>query len=145
MQKVSEKLLKAKEILAREECTLVIIMDEVLTCRERGVKPLLSFLDSSLDLTSASAADKVVGKAAAMLYVKLGIKELYAAVLSKPALEVLRENGIPVEYGELVCAIRNRTGDGFCPMESTVINITDIDEGIIAVRAKMVEISGKYF
>ena len=136
MQKISANLEKAKEIMIREECTLVIVKNEVRTFRERGVKPLLSLLDSSIDLSLASASDKVVGKAAAMLYVKLGIKELYASVLSKPALEVLTKNGISAEYGELVEAIRNRSGDGFCPMESAVINITDIDEAILAVKAK---------
>ena len=143
MQKISANLAKAKEIMIREEYTLVIVKNEVRTFRERGVKPLLSLLDSSIDLSLASASDKVVGKAAAMLYVKLGIKELYASVLSKPALEVLTKNGISAEYGELVEAIRNRSGDGFCPMESAVINITDIDDAILAVRAKMAELSGK--
>lgn len=143
MQIISANLAKAKEIMIREEYTLVIVKNEVRTFRERGVKPLLSLLDSSIDLSLASASDKVVGKAAAMLYVKLGIKELYASVLSKPALEVLTKNGISAEYGELVGAIRNRSGDGFCPMESAVINITDIDEAILAVKAKMAELSGK--
>ena len=143
MQKISANLAKAKEIMIREEYTLVIVKNEVRTFRERGVKPLLSLLDSSIDLSLASASDKVVGKAAAMLYVKLGIKELYASVLSKPALEVLTKNGISAEYGELVGAIRNRSGDGFCPMESAVINITDIDEAILAVKAKMAELSDK--
>ena len=143
MQKISANLAKAKEIMIREEYTLVIVKNEVRTFRERGVKPLLSLFDSSIDLSLASASDKVVGKAAAMLYVKLGIKELYASVLSKPALEVLTKNGISAEYGELVEAIRNRSGDGFCPMESAVINITDIDEAILAVKAKMAELSGK--
>ena len=63
--------------------------------------------------------------------------------MSKPALEVLTKNGISAEYGELVEAIRNRSGDGFCPMESAVINITDIDYAILAVKAKMAELSGK--
>ena len=143
MQKISANLVKAKEIMIREEYTLVIVKNEVRTFRERGVKPLLSLLDSSIDLSLASASDNVVGKAAAMLYVKLGIKELYASVLSKPALEVLTKNGISAEYGELVGAIRNRSGDGFCPMESAVINITDIDDAILTVRAKMAELSGK--
>ena len=143
MQKISANLAKAKEIMIREEYTLVIVKNEVRTFRERGVKPLLSLLDSSIDLSLASASDKVVGKAAAMLYVKLGIKELYASVLSKPALEVLTKNGISAEYGELVGAIRNRSGDGFCPMESAVINITDIDDAVLAVRAKTAELSGK--
>ena len=143
MQKISANLAKAKEIMIREEYTLVIVKNEVRTFRERGVKPLLSLLDSSIDLSLASASDKVVGKAAAMLYVKLGIKELYASILSKPALEVLTKNGISAEYGELVGAIRNRSGDGFCPMESAVINITDIDEAILAVKAKMAELSDK--
>lgn len=106
--------------------TCVLFRDStILTDMRRGIRPLVEFLSSGLSLQDFSAADRVVGKAAAFLYVLIGIRSLYAQVISTPALEVLERFSIPVEYGHLVPAIRNRTGDGFCPMETAVWDIDD--------------------
>lgn len=91
-------------------------------------------------LAGFSAADKVVGKAAAFFYVLLKVERLYAAVISKHALEVLEFYGVPVEYGELVDAIKNRKGDGFCPMETAVLEINEPDEAVAAVLRKQEEL-----
>ena len=72
-----------------------------------------------------SAADRVVGKAAAFLYCLLKVSCVYAGVISEPALQVLQAQGIPVFYSTLVPAIKNRTGDGFCPMETAVWDLKD--------------------
>ncbi len=98
---------------------------QLLSLRERGVKPLLKLLDSGDDYRNACAADKVVGKAAAFLYCLLGIRALYARVISQPALDVLRHAGIAVDFETLVPAICNRTSTGLCPMESAVWDLAD--------------------
>lgn len=99
--------------------------DETLTDSRRGVKPLLELLESGKNYTGFSAADKVVGKAAAHLYCLLGIRAIYAKVISQPAKTVLEQNGIILEHGTLVPAIRNRTDTGLCPMESAVWDLLD--------------------
>ena len=114
-------LQQARTTLAQGGYTCVLCHgSEILTDSRRGVKPLLELLESGKDYTGFSAADKVVGKAAAHLYCLLGISAIYAGVISQPAKAVLEQNGIPVEYGTLVPAIRNRTDTGLCPMESAV-------------------------
>ena len=117
---------KARSLLEKENYTCVICRgDDVITDRRRGVRPLLELLESGKDLHGYNAADKVVGKAAAFLYCLLGVKALHAGVLSVPARDVLVSAGISVEWGSLVPAIRNRAGDGFCPMETAVWDLTD--------------------
>ena len=60
-------LKKATDILSQGNYTCVICReDQVLTATERGVKPLLSWLDAGLDLGGFSAADRVVGRATAL-------------------------------------------------------------------------------
>ena len=108
--------------------------DHILTDTRRGIRPLMELWESGNSYTDYCAADKVVGKAAAFLYCLLGIRALYAGILSQPALEVLQTAGIPVTYGTLVPAIRNRTGDGFCPMESAVREITEPQAAPKAIR-----------
>lgn len=107
-----------------------------ITGYERGILPLLNILDTGKDMRDFSVADKVVGKAAAMLYAKMKIKCLYAEVMSVPAKEILERYEIPCSYGELTEMIRNRKGDGRCPMEQAVANTDDLDAGIAILRIK---------
>ncbi len=118
--------------------TCVICRGDVyLTETARGVRPLLQLLEGGPDCHGACAADKVVGKAAAFLYCLLGIRALYARVISQPALEVLEDAGIAVSYARLVPAIRNRTDTGLCPMESAVWHLTDAADAPALLRAAL--------
>ena len=121
---MDHNLVKAKRLLTQTDNTCVFCNDQiVLTDKRRGVRPLLDLLDTDTVVAGFSVADKVVGKAAAFLYCLLGIKELYTPVISQPALDVLQNRQILVEYDLLVPAIQNRTKDGFCPMERAVWDI----------------------
>ena len=134
---------RAWALLQEEGFTCVLCSgDQVLTSRLRGVKPLLTWLDEGLDLKGFTAADKVVGKAAAFLYVLLGVKEVYAQVMSRPAKAILEAHGIPNGCEEEVPAIRNRTNTGFCPMETAVWEISDPQEALTAIRQKAKELNG---
>ena len=128
-------LIKAKEILENGAFTCVLVKgDEVISFSERGVKPLLALLSQSKNLESFCAADKVVGKAAAFLYLLLGVKKLHALVISEHALSLLRENGVCVSYDTLVPMIRNRTDTGFCPMEQATMNCSSPEEALAAIK-----------
>ena len=109
------------------------------TATERGVKPLLDWLESGTDLRDFSAADRVVGRGAAFLYCLLGVKEVYARIMSRPAAEVLKAYGIASSAGTLVEGIINRKGTGPCPFEAAVMDITDAEEALAAIRTKMLQ------
>lgn len=141
MNKSVIDLEKAKKLLESAKATCAFVKDEeAFFSLERGVAPLLKLLQEEKSLAGFSAADKVVGRAAAFLYVLLKVEKLYAGVISKYALEVLNFYGVPVEYGELVEAIRNRKGDGFCPMETAVLGISEPSEAVAAVVKKQKEL-----
>ena len=129
---------KARDLLISNDFTCAVCRGESIhTTRERGVKPLLNWLDAGADLENASAADRVVGRATAFLYCLLGVKEVYARVMSYPAAEVLKSAGITAEAGQLVEGIINRRGTGPCPFEAAVMDIRDPQEALIAIRRKM--------
>ena len=107
------------------------------TSRARGVAPLLSWLDSGECLAEFAAADKVVGRGAAFLYLALGIGELYAEVLSEPAQALLSAHGVSVTAGTVVPYIVNRSGDGQCPIERAVTGIDTPSEAIAAIRVTL--------
>lgn len=131
-------LKNARSLLESGEYTCVLCREDlVFTATERGVKPLLNWLDSGLDLHSFCAADRVVGRATAFLYCLLGVKEVYARVMSRPAAEVLQSNGIAAQTDQLVDGIINRRGTGPCPFEAAVMDIHDPQEALAAIRRKM--------
>ena len=113
--------------------------DMTYTATERGVKPLLDWLENGTDLQNFSAADRVVGRGAAFLYCLLGVKEVYARVMSQPAAQVLKAYGIQATAGTLVDGIINRKGTGPCPFEAAVMDITDAQEALTAIRNKMAQ------
>ena len=130
----------AREHLNSGDYTCVIRKDDVeYTSLERGVKPLVRWLTEGTDLRGFSAADKVVGKATAYLYCLLGVKEVYAHVMSRAAAQALEENGITPSQGKLVDNIINRQGNGICPFEAAVWDIHTPEEALPAIRAKMEE------
>ena len=137
---MEQNLKKALDLLNSGNYTCVACKEEVVyTTTQRGVAPLLNWLDSKTDLKDFSAADRVVGRATAFLYCLLGVKAVYARVMSRPAMEVLENHGIHAEAGQLVDGIINRKGTGPCPFEATVLHISDPQEALTAIREKMAQ------
>ncbi len=106
----------------------------------KGIAPMMAFLDAGTDLVGFSVADRVVGRAVAMLFVLAGVTCVYAEVISKGAIELLSAHGIAVDYGRLTDRIVNRTGDGFCPMETAVLDIENPTEAREILRRRMIEL-----
>ena len=137
-------LKKAKKLLLESEYTCVLCSDDdIKTSTKRGVAPLLQWLDEGKNLSGYTAADKVIGKGAAFLYVLLGIKEIYANVISRRALETLEKNNISVTYKTLAEAIRNRDNTGFCPIETAVSGITEPDAALAEIRKTINRLKGE--
>lgn len=117
---------KAKKLLETGGYTCVLCGEGMtLTATERGVKPLVDWLQSGTELRGFCAADKVVGKATAFLYCLLGVRAVYGRVMSGPALEVLHSHGIAAECDILTEHIINRSGTDICPFEKAVWEVRD--------------------
>lgn len=136
---MSKDMEKARQLLAGEVTCAVCRDEQHYTTTRRGVKPLAGWLEQGLDLRGFSAADRVVGRATAFLYILLGVRAVWARVMSAPAAEVLRSAGIEVSCEQEVSGIINRRGDGPCPFEAAVLHITDPAEALAAIRRKMEE------
>ena len=126
---------RAKALLETHTCVMCK-GETVYASHKTGISPLLDLLTEQTDLTGFSAADKIVGKAAALLMVLAKVKDVYGEVMSEAGLAVLQRHGIPCAYGTLVRHIINRRGDGICPMEETVLSIEDSAEAFDALLKK---------
>lgn len=136
-------LQKAQEYLMAQGCTCVLCKgDRLVTSHRRGVAPLLELLESGEDFTGFSAADKVVGKATAMLYRLLGVKAVWARVISESAIAALREGGVEAHWERCVACIINRTGDGPCPMEAATSHLDDPRAALAAIRQTLKKLQG---
>ena len=88
-----------KDILLNENHTIVIYKNDasVHTSNDRGVAPLMKLLkEDNTQLKDAMIADKVIGKAAALLMVYAKVKEVYTPTISTPALQVFKNNNIEI-------------------------------------------------
>lgn len=108
-----------------------------LTDDGRGISPMMQHIAAGDDLRGYAAADVIVGKAAAMLFVKAGIVRVYGKTMSEGGKQYLEAHGIPCEYSTLTDRIINRDGTDICPMERTVLDIDDCEAGYLALRARL--------
>lgn len=133
---------KAINILHEQNCSCVVIKDNtVYQADGMGVKPIMQWLkqDESF-FENAIVADKVIGKAAALLLVLGKAKGIYGNIMSESAIAVLEQYHIPYEYGEKVPFISNRTNTGMCPLEQSVVNIDTPKEAFVAIQNKIAEL-----
>ncbi len=127
-----------KAVKALDGHTIALCKGEnIITSDKKGISPMIGFIDDGADLRGYSASDLVVGKAAAMLFVKAGIKEVFAKNLSKSGKEYLEKHGITVKFDVLTDKILNRSGDGICPMECAVSDTDDFDDGYRLIKEKL--------
>ncbi len=103
--------------------------DEIRTFSNRGVMDLyFLLLNESEVLKGSSIADKVVGKAAASLMILGGINKLYTDLISKPALQLLKEHNIETSFQLEVPVILNRDRSDWCPLELLCFQENSLDK-----------------
>lgn len=138
---MNERLKYAAELLKKENYTLVLYNGtELVTSKDKGIKPLLDLYNQGKRFGNFSSADLVMGKAVAFLYVLLGVKEIFAPTASEPALEVLRRYNIKIEYEKQVPFTMKREGTGICPMEQAVLEIDEPDAAYKIIQKKWNEL-----
>ncbi|WP_455672658.1 TonB-dependent receptor domain-containing protein [Phocaeicola sp.] len=102
---------------------------EIRTFIQRGVADLYDLYHTNPEwMKGASIADKVVGKGAAALMALGGVKTVYADVISTPALTLLRNANIDVDYRQEVPHIINREKNGWCPLETACDKLQSLAE-----------------
>ena len=84
-------------LLSTEGATCVAVRNgEMAISYERGVKPLLQWISEGRSFEGWSVADKVVGKAPALLYVQLKPAAIFATAMSGDARTPCFRMGSPV-------------------------------------------------
>lgn len=127
----------AKQVYHGGQYTFVLVRagQVAATGTRDGIGELLEVVARrGASLRGASLADKIVGKAVAMIAVYAGITEIYTPLVSEPAEQVLREFGIALAADRRVPLIRNKRNDGLCPMEQLTLPLTNPTAAVAALQ-----------
>ena len=117
----------AKTQLIQNHLTLIFIKNNNILFKTKshrifGFLTAIQELDRKLE--NASVADKVVGRAVALLCAYARIKAIYAETLSMKAVDVLEKAGIACEWNGLVDTILDTNKDDVCPFEKAAAKIS---------------------
>jgi len=133
-----EDLTVAKKRLREGGLTLCFVRDgqTLFETSSRGISGFLKAIDE-LDgwLEGASAADKVVGKAVALLCLHMRIKAVYAPVMSREAKELFERSGVLAEWDLVVDNILDGCEQAPCPFERLAERISDPAEAYKKLKA----------
>jgi len=131
---------QAIDMIDGGEASLVIIKQRkiVHTDIRTGISAVLDLLENSPDLLDKSIViDKVVGKAAASLFILGKAGFVYGLIMSRPAKSLLDEANSGNRHNVLVDVIQNRTKTGVCPIEQSIYDIFNPNDAITAIKERL--------
>ena len=131
-----EKQLAINELKQSSNLLVIVKNGQVqYKSKEKGVSAIIDLLDNRPDLLQeAVVADKVIGRAVAMVCDYARVKFCYGSVISESAVEILKKAEIPYEFGKKVEVIKNRDGTDLCPIEKRALKTEDSAEGIRMIK-----------
>jgi hypothetical protein len=124
--------------LKKKELTLVIVNSEkiIFETKAQGIMGLLNAIeDLGTKMRDSSIADKIVGRAAALLCAYSKVSAVYAVTMDENGPQMLRTNAIVYQFEKIVPYILNLKQDSICPFEKLLINISDPKEAFKKLRA----------
>ena len=122
---------KAKSLLIQNHLTLIIIKrgETLFETKSNRISGFLNAIEQlGKKLEDAAVADKVAGKAVALLCVHSGINAVYAEILSTKAKEVFEKNRITHQWKTLVENILDQNRKDTCPFEKEAKTVTSPNE-----------------
>ena len=128
----------AKKQLYNKQLTLAIVKNNQVLFQtdSHRISGFIHAIDTlGTQLKGASIADKVAGKALALLCIYAGIHEVYAEVLSKKAQTLFEENQVACQWKQLVDNVLDLNKTGVCPFEKAAAEISDPKDSYAAFKA----------
>jgi hypothetical protein len=120
-----EDLCLAKKILHEQESTLAIAKRGrvIFISDDPGITPLVKAIENlDEELKGASLADKIVGKAGAMLCLFARVKNVWAETISESGIQVFHNAGLEVTFEFIVPKILNKKKNDLCPFERMTLH-----------------------
>jgi len=132
-------------ILRNNRLSLLIQSDKstVFESNKNGIRPLLEAIDllGRHRLRGTTVADKVIGRAAALLLAYIKPRVVYCGIISQRAEEILTKYGILFHAEQSVPEICQPGSDELCPFEKSVSNVEMPVQGYRNIVLKLLSFS----
>jgi len=94
-----------------------------------GIGGLLRAIEElNTEMADSSVADRIVGKAAALLCLYSGVFAVFAVTASEKGIQALRVNNVSCKFENVVPYILDSRKSGICPFENLVTDVSDPKE-----------------
>lgn len=136
--RIMQDLETAKKQLYNQKLTLVIVKNDIIIFQtdSHRISGFIGAIEKfGTQLKDASVADRVAGKAIALLCVYAGIRQVYAEVLSRKAQAVFEDNKILFSWKEIIDNVLDLNKAGVCPFEKIAAEISNPNESYAAFKA----------
>jgi len=127
----------AKQRLKDKELSLVFVKNSkpIFETKGEGLSGFLQAIEEyNGALSEASVADRIIGKAAALLCIYSKVKAAFAITLSQGGLEILNTHRIYIEFENITPTILNLRKTDQCPFEKLLENITEPNKAYEKIR-----------
>ncbi len=144
LEEQEELLRTAKELIKEGKASCVVIKEQHIQrmLNGPGIQPVISLYEEKI-LENTLVADKIIGKAAAMVLTLGKVKAVYAETMSQAAKAYLEKHQIEVGYGRCIDVINNREGNGICPIERAVMDLEDPSEALEVLKETLIALRKK--
>ena len=111
----------------------------IFSSPSKGIRPHIEAIETlgKEKLRDTVMADKIVGRAAALLMLYSVPMEIHAGVITTKARELLEAGGVLVCPNAEVSAIKEKDGRIYCPFEAMVQGISDPEKAYHAIVSKI--------
>ncbi len=127
----------AKQKLQSDACAFVLVKEGVVlrVGTRDGIGELIEAMDALGERAHGAAlADKIVGKAVAMVARWARVRAVYSPLMSQAACDALARDQIVFEYDRVVPLILNKRNDGPCPLERLTLPLDEPRAAVDALR-----------
>ncbi|MDZ7671934.1 MAG: DUF1893 domain-containing protein [Halanaerobiales bacterium] len=133
---MNEKELAINE-LNNSEYSLIIVKSNkiVYKSKKESVGSIVGLLENNPEiLKDAIVADKIIGRAVAMICDYSSVNFCYGKIVSKGAVDIFEKRNLEYEAENIVKAIKNRDNTDLCPIEKLTLDVDDSEEGIKRIK-----------
>ena len=131
----------AKHRLKEKNLTLVIVKGgkALFETRSHGIVGLLQAIEKlGKELIESSVADKIVGRAAALLCAYSGVASVFAVTISEEGRRALEDNHVFYQFENRVPNILNYKRTDLCPFEKLTAGLTNPEEAYEKIKSFVV-------
>lgn len=131
----------AREVLSNTDCSIVVVNYGKIWKQKtgEGIRPILETIEEmGEDIQGSVIGDRILGRASALLCRYANAQGVYSPQGTKTGIALLIMGGVPCQVDQLIPSIKNRDGNGLCPFEKMLKDVTSPEEAYKILKEKVI-------